>query len=98
MADETKNPSRDRPLRLLGSMSTIMVIYCLMALSTVMMQKYTDRPKCSILCSISECGMKWAKYLVALAAQKGMTTVLLVGTPGRHNTHIAQDEDEASIP
>lgn len=69
-------------------MSTIMVIYCLMALSTVMMQKYTDRPKCSILCSISECSMKWAKYPVALAAQKGMTTVLPVGTPGRHNTHI----------
>ena len=42
--------------------------------------------------------MKWAKYLVALAAQKGITTVLLVGTPGQHNTHIARDEDEASIP
>ncbi|KAL8513283.1 hypothetical protein ACS0TY_019475 [Phlomoides rotata] len=32
MAEETKNPSRDIPLGLLGSMSMITLIYCLMAL------------------------------------------------------------------
>ncbi|KAJ0468277.1 hypothetical protein HanIR_Chr14g0694811 [Helianthus annuus] len=37
-------------------------------------------------------GMKWAKYLVALGALKGMTTVLLVGALGqaRYITHIAE--------
>jgi APA family basic amino acid/polyamine antiporter len=42
MAEETKNPPKDIPIALIGSMSMITVIYCLMALSLSMMQKYTD--------------------------------------------------------
>ena len=41
MAEEIKNPARDIPLGLLGLMSIITVIYCSMALSLAMMQKYT---------------------------------------------------------
>ena len=37
MAEETKNPSRDIPLGLLGSMSVITAIYCIMALVLSMM-------------------------------------------------------------
>ncbi|XP_022636130.1 cationic amino acid transporter 5-like [Vigna radiata var. radiata] len=36
MAEETKKPSRDIPIGLVGSMSMITVIYCLMALSLSM--------------------------------------------------------------
>ena len=37
-------------------------------------------------------GMRWAQYVVALGALKGMTTVLLVGALGqaRYTTHIAR--------
>ncbi|KAD7478266.1 hypothetical protein R6Q59_007714 [Mikania micrantha] len=93
MAEETKNPSRDIPLGLLGSMSIITVIYCLMALSLTMMQKYTDiDPNAAYSVAFERVGMKWAKYLVALGALKGMTTVLLVGALGqaRYITHIAR--------
>ncbi|KAK1410899.1 hypothetical protein QVD17_37441 [Tagetes erecta] len=93
MAEETKNPSRDIPLGLLGSMSIITVIYCLMALSLTMMQKYTDiDPNAPYSVAFESVGMKWAKYLVALGALKGMTTVLLVGVlgQGRYITHIAR--------
>jgi amino acid transporter len=93
MAEETKNPSRDIPLGLLGSMSIITVIYCLMALSLAMMQKYTDiDPDAPYSVAFQNVGMKWAKYLVALGALKGMTTVLLVGSLGeaRYTTHIAR--------
>lgn len=93
MAEETKNPSRDIPLGLLGSMSIITVIYCLMALSLPMMQKYTDiDPDAAYSVAFQSVGMKWAKYLVALGALKGMTTVLLVGAlgQGRYTTHIAR--------
>lgn len=84
MAEETKNPSRDIPIGLSGSMSLITVIYCLIALSLSMMQKYTDidpNAAYSIVFQITfqSVGMKCAKYLVALGALKGMTTVLLVG-------------------
>ncbi|KAA8544710.1 hypothetical protein F0562_019443 [Nyssa sinensis] len=93
MAEETKNPSRDIPLGLLGSMSIITVIYCLMALSLSMMQKYTDIDRnAAYSVAFQSVGMKWAKYLVALGALKGMTTVLLVGALGqaRYTTHIAR--------
>ncbi|KAI3723208.1 hypothetical protein L2E82_34639 [Cichorium intybus] len=93
MAEETKNPSRDIPLGLLGSMSIVTIIYCLMALSLSMMQKYTDiDPNAAYSVAFEKVGMKWAKYLVALGALKGMTTVLLVGALGqaRYITHIAR--------
>lgn len=93
LAEETKNPSRDIPLGLLGSMSMITVIYCLMALSLTMMQKYTDLDtNAAYSVAFQSVGMKWAKYLVALGALKGMTTVLLVGALGqaRYTTHIAR--------
>ncbi|OAY84369.1 Cationic amino acid transporter 5 [Ananas comosus] len=93
MAEETRNPSKDIPLGLLGSMSIITAIYCLMALALSMMQKYTDiDPNAAYSVAFKSVGMKWAQYLVALGALKGMTTVLLVGALGqaRYTTHIAR--------
>ncbi|KAI6704238.1 hypothetical protein NL676_013374 [Syzygium grande] len=93
MAEETKNPSKDIPIGLLGSMSIIMVIYCLMALALSMLQKYTEIDEnAAYSVAFQSVGMKWAKYLVALGALKGMTTVLLVGALGqaRYTTHIAR--------
>uniref|UniRef100_A0ACD5VQ67 Uncharacterized protein n=1 Tax=Avena sativa TaxID=4498 RepID=A0ACD5VQ67_AVESA len=93
MAEETKNPSRDIPLGLLGSMSVITVIYCLMALVLSMMQPSTaiDR-SAAFSVAFSNVGMHWAQYVVALGALKGMTTVMLVGALGqaRYTTHIAR--------
>ncbi|TKW14114.1 hypothetical protein SEVIR_5G146100v4 [Setaria viridis] len=93
MAEETKNPSRDIPLGLLGSMSVITVIYCVMALVLSMMQPYTaiDR-SAAYSVAFTNVGMHWAQYVVALGALKGMTTVLLVGALGqaRYTTHIAR--------
>ncbi|KAJ1393121.1 Cationic amino acid transporter, C-terminal [Sesbania bispinosa] len=93
MAEETKNPSRDIPIGLVGSMSLITVMYCLMALSLSMMQKYTDiDTDAPFSVAFQKVGMKWAKYVVAFGALKGMTTVLLVGMLGqaRYITHIAR--------
>ncbi|XP_066320569.1 cationic amino acid transporter 5-like [Miscanthus floridulus] len=79
MAEETKNPSRDIPLGLLGSMSVITAIYCIMVLVLSMMQPYTaiDR-SAAYSVAFASVGMSWAQYMVALVALKGMTTVLLV--------------------
>ncbi|WOL08244.1 hypothetical protein Cni_G16996 [Canna indica] len=93
MAEETRNPSRDIPLGLLGSMTIITAIYCLMALALSMMQKYTEiDPDAAYSVAFKNVGMQWAQYLVALGALKGMTTVLLVGALGqaRYATHIAR--------
>ncbi|KAJ6705275.1 CATIONIC AMINO ACID TRANSPORTER 5 [Salix purpurea] len=74
-------------------MSIITVIYCLMALTLSMMQKYTEIDTgAAYSVAFQSVGMNWARYLVALGALKGMTTVLLVGALGqaRYTTHIAR--------
>ncbi|PKA64444.1 Cationic amino acid transporter 5 [Apostasia shenzhenica] len=93
MAEETRNPSRDIPVGLLGSMTIITFIYCLMSLALSMMQRYTDiDPNAAYSVAFRRVGMNWAQYVVALGALKGMTTVLLVGAIGtsRSTTHIAR--------
>ncbi|XP_057949647.1 cationic amino acid transporter 8, vacuolar isoform X2 [Malania oleifera] len=93
MAEETKHPSRDIPVGLVGSMSVITVVYCLMALALVLMQKYTEIDvNAAYSVAFEKIGMKWAKYLVSICALKGMTTSLLVGSLGqaRYTTQIAR--------
>ena len=93
MAEETKNPGRDIPIGLIGSMSITVVVYCLLAATLCLMQPYTqidaDAP---FTVAFEAVGMKWAKYIVAIGALKGMTTVLLVNILGqaRYFTHIAR--------
>ena len=41
IVEENKQPSRDMPVGLIGLMSMISVFWCLMALSLLMLQKYT---------------------------------------------------------
>ncbi|KAH1032780.1 hypothetical protein J1N35_044954 [Gossypium stocksii] len=93
MAEETKKPSRDIPIGLVGSMSGITVVYCLMALALTMMVNYTEIDVNAAYSVVFEqIGMNWAKYLVSICALKGMTTSLLVGSLGqaRYTTQIAR--------
>ncbi|KAL0699194.1 hypothetical protein Bca4012_055316 [Brassica carinata] len=93
MAEETKNPGRDIPIGLVGSMVLTTVCYCLMAAALCLMQPYGQiDPDAPFSVAFSAVGWDWAKYLVAFGALKGMTTVLLVGAIGqaRYMTHIAR--------
>ncbi|XP_074272480.1 cationic amino acid transporter 1 [Silene latifolia] len=93
MAEETKNPARDIPIGLIGSMIVTTLAYCLMAVTLCLMQPYTQIDKdAPFTIAFEKVGMSWAKYLVAIGALKGMTTVLLVGAVGqaRYLTHIAR--------
>ncbi|CAN1845265.1 Cationic amino acid transporter 8, vacuolar [Linum perenne] len=75
MAEETKKPSRDIPIGLIGSMSMI-----------TMMVNYTKiDPNAAYSVAFSQIGMGWAKYLVSICALKGMTT-----RQGRYTTQIAR--------
>lgn len=93
MAEETKNPGRDIPIGLVGSMVVTTFLYCLLALTLCLMQNYTQVDKdAPFSVAFEAVGMGWAKYLVAAGALKGMTSVLLVGAVGqaRYLTHIAR--------
>ncbi|KAB2043165.1 hypothetical protein ERO13_D02G238000v2 [Gossypium hirsutum] len=93
MAEETKNPARDIPIGLVGSMVITTAAYCLLAVALCLMQPFreidVDAP---FSVAFEAVGMSWAKYIVAAGALKGMTTVLLVSAVGqaRYLTHIAR--------
>ncbi|KAK7359059.1 hypothetical protein VNO77_01005 [Canavalia gladiata] len=93
MAEETKNPGRDIPIGLVGSMTITTVVYCLMALTLCLVVPYKDIDvDAPFSVAFHSVGWDWAKYIVALGALKGMTTVLLVTIVGesRYLTHIAR--------
>ncbi|KVI04837.1 cationic amino acid transporter 1-like [Cynara cardunculus var. scolymus] len=93
LGEETKNPGRDIPVGLVGSMMVVITIYSLLATVLCLMQPYNqinrDAP---FSIAFQAVGMNWAKYIVALGALKGMTTVLLANIIGqaRYFTHIAR--------
>ncbi|XP_030512438.2 cationic amino acid transporter 1-like isoform X2 [Rhodamnia argentea] len=93
MAEETKNPARDIPIGLVGSMVVTTIAYCSLVITLCLMQPYTQIDKhAPFSVAFKAVGMDWAKYIVAFGALKGMTTVLLVGAVGqaRYLTHIAR--------
>ncbi|KAH0733980.1 hypothetical protein KY285_009687 [Solanum tuberosum] len=93
MAEETKNPGRDIPIGLIGSMVITTFLYCLLAITLCLMQPYqmidTQAPFSVAFKSV---GWNSAQYIVAAGALKGMTSVLLVGAVGqaRYLTHISR--------
>ncbi|KAI4299977.1 hypothetical protein L6164_033397 [Bauhinia variegata] len=93
MAEETKNPGKDIPIGLVGSIVITTFLYCLLAVTLCLMQNYkTIDPDAPFSVAFSAVGMDWAKYVVAAGALKGMTTVLLVSAVGqaRYLTHISR--------
>ena len=93
MAEETKNPGRDIPIGLVGSMVITTLIYCLLAMTLCLMQSYKDIDvDAPFSVAFEAVGMGWAKYVVAAGALKGMTTVMLVAAVGqaRYLTHIGR--------
>ncbi|KAL4304203.1 hypothetical protein GQ457_10G022470 [Hibiscus cannabinus] len=93
LGEEVKNPGRDIPIGLIGSMSVVIILYCLLSATLIFMQPYdqidVDAP---FTLAFQAVGLKWANYIVAIGALKGMTTVLLANILGqaRYFTHIAR--------
>ncbi|KAI3734968.1 hypothetical protein L6452_14450 [Arctium lappa] len=93
LGEETKNPGRDIPIGLVGSMMVVIAIYSLLATVLCLMQPYNQIDRdAPFSIAFQAVGMNWAKYIVAVGALKGMTTVLLANIIGqaRYFTHIAR--------
>ncbi|KAM7500502.1 hypothetical protein LguiA_024916 [Lonicera macranthoides] len=93
MAEETKNPAKDIPIGLVGSMVITTIIYCLLAVTLCLMVPFNRiDPDAPFSVAFQDVGWGWAKYVVAAGALKGMTSVLLVSAVGqaRYLTHIAR--------
>ncbi|KAK1409357.1 hypothetical protein QVD17_35883 [Tagetes erecta] len=93
LGEETKKPSRDIPIGLVGSMLIVIFTYSLLAAIVCLMQPYNELDvDAPFTIAFESAGMGWAKLLVGLGAIKGMTTVLLANiiSESRYFTHIAR--------
>ncbi|MCD9640864.1 catalase A [Datura stramonium] len=93
LGEEVKNPGRDIPVGLIGSMVVVIITYCLLAATLCLMQPFNQVDvNAPFSIAFEAVGMNWAKYIVAFGALKGMTTVLLANiiSQARYFTHIAR--------
>jgi basic amino acid/polyamine antiporter, APA family len=94
-AEETKNPKRDLPIGIIGSLAICTVLYIIVAAILTGMVSYTQLnvPQ-PVAYAIEHVGIgSWASMLVSLGAIAGLTTVLLVMMFGQTRVFFAMSRD-----
>lgn len=94
-AEETKNPQRDMPIGMLGSLAICTLLYA--AVSMVLTgilpyQKYLG-DAAPVATALQVAGNPWAHILVSVGALAGMTSVLLVFQLGQPRIFMAMARD-----
>ncbi len=94
LGEETKNPKRDMPLGLLGTLGICTLLYVGVCFVLTGMVKYTDLSEGDAVAHVfRDVGLGWAGVLIGLAAIAGLTSVILVDivTMGRIGFALARD-------
>jgi APA family basic amino acid/polyamine antiporter len=77
IAEESRNPERDVPFGIIGSLSLCSLIYLAVTLTLVGMVSYTQiDPEAPFSTAFRQVGLPWAADLVGLGAIIGITSVL----------------------
>jgi APA family basic amino acid/polyamine antiporter len=93
-AEETRNPQRDMPRGILGSLAICAVLYVAVATVVTGMTKYTNLNTGAPLAkAFDEVGQGWAASLISLGAICGITTVILVLMLGQSRVFFAMARD-----
>ncbi|MBC7898199.1 MAG: amino acid permease [Cytophagaceae bacterium] len=95
-AQEAKNPQRDLPIGILGSLAICTVLYILMALVMTGLANYTElNVPNPVYVAIAKAGpaLSWLKMLVALGAIAGLASVVLVMLLGQPRIFYAMSKD-----
>ena len=95
-AQEAKNPQRDLPIGILGSLAICTVLYILMALVLTGLASYTElNVPDPVYVAIAKAGpaLAWLKTLVALGAIAGLASVVLVMLLGQPRIFYAMAKD-----
>ena len=83
-AEECKNPQKDLPIGIIGSLAITTIVYTLVALVLTGMQPTSGVPipegllKAPMAFAMSVIGMDWAAGLISIGSLAGLTSVLLV--------------------
>jgi len=93
-AEEAKNPQRDMPIGIIGSLIICTILYIAVVIVLTGMVKYDQLDtKAAVSEAFAQVGMGWAKGLIAAAALAGLTSVLLVLLLGSARVLMAMSRD-----
>jgi APA family basic amino acid/polyamine antiporter len=93
-AQEAKNPKRDMPIGILGSLVVCTILYILVALvlTGLVNYKYLAVPD-SLAVGIDVTGIKWGSLLVKLGALGGLTSTMVVMLLGQSRVFFSMSKD-----
>jgi APA family basic amino acid/polyamine antiporter len=93
-AQESRNPTRDMPIGILGSLAICTIIYILVAGVLTALVKYSalDAPA-PIALGIQATGIRWGSTLVKLGAICGLTSAMVVTILGQSRIFFAMSRD-----
>src|SRR5207249_3554077 len=93
-AQEAKNPQRDMPIGIIGSLLICTVLYILVVIVLTGMVKYDQLDeKAAVAQAFEQRDMTWAKALITPAALAGLTSVILVSLLGSTRVLMAMSRD-----
>jgi basic amino acid/polyamine antiporter, APA family len=93
-AEEARNPQRDLPIGILGSLLICTVLYiAVVAVLTGMVPYDTLDPKAGVATAFKDVGLDWAELLISAAGIAGITSVLLVMLLGSARVLMAMARD-----
>jgi APA family basic amino acid/polyamine antiporter len=93
-AQEAKNPKRDMPIGILGSLVVCTILYILVALvlTGLVNYRYLAVPD-SLAMGIEVTGVKWGSLLVKLGALGGLTSTMIVMLLGQSRVFFSMSND-----
>jgi APA family basic amino acid/polyamine antiporter len=93
-AQEAKNPKRDMPIGILGSLVVCTILYILVALvlTALVNYRFLNVPD-SLAVGIDATGVKWGSLLVKLGALGGLTSTMVVMLLGQSRVFFSMSKD-----
>jgi len=94
LGEETKNPKRDMPMGLLGTLAICTILYVGVCLVMTGMVHYSKLSEGDAVADVfDQVGVEWAGILIGIAAVAGLTSVILVDlvAMGRIGFALARD-------
>lgn len=94
-AEETKNPQRNVPRGIFGSLLIVTVLYVVVSLVLTGMVPYTDLAgkDATLATAFALHGATWAKNIISIGALAGLTTVVMVMFLGQTRVLFAMSRD-----
>lgn len=93
-AEETRNPQRDLPRGILGSLAICTVLYVAVSLVVTGMQKYSQlNIEAPLAEAFKSVGQDWAATIITIGALAGLTTVTMILMLGQSRILFAMSRD-----